>query len=171
MERNEAQILLNKPIVVPIGMDPDNPIMVTVKAPCSDVEDEYLALIGESLRKFAKTNLPVILGTLQGKNVDDLPFDPAEIVNLFRKPLVRIIADGTGRDDIDMAWIGQNTNKAQQAALLRAFGDVIGWEYLKATFSLAITAVVKSMTSQSGSAAGPSWSRESSSTSPNNSPN
>jgi hypothetical protein len=171
MARTEKQVLLNEPITItlaPVGAR-KKPIKVVMTAPCQDAEAEYFALISVTMNDFAKGNLPFIVGALQGKSVEKIPFNAPDLLGMFRSVIAKIIADGTSIEGVNPAWVGKNTNTAQQAQLLQAFGELIGWKVLKATFWMAIKGW-QTLTPKSESDAGPSWSRNASSKSPARSP-
>lgn len=155
MERNELQVFLNEPITVWIGTRQE-PIEVQVKEPTNAELGKYLSLVNLGLKRLVSDNIPLINAAVQGKDVSNIPFDASAISGAFTSLTAQIV----GKDE---EFVLNRMSAAQQVAILKAFGDVMGWEFIKETFSQAMR-TVGTLAPKKENGAQPSWLGKSSST-------
>lgn len=157
MARTELQVLINEPVTIIVGTA-DAPISVEIKEPMQAELGKYLTLLNVSLKQLLKDNIPLLQAAYAGHDVSQIPMDLSAVAGIFSKLVAAIM----GREE---QWVSENVTPRQQAAIVQAFLDVLGWDFIKETFRQAMRGW-KGQTPKSENDSAPSWSVGASPTSP-----
>ena len=161
--RSDIDVLLNKPTIVTIGTA-EAPLAIEIREPSNAELGEYLALMNQSITRLLKDNVPLIKAAVDGKDISKVPFDMASVADATTLLVAKIV----GRDE---DYVQNQMSARQSVAIIRAFLDVLGWEFIRSSFQQAMKAWSQAIPKNSESAEAPSWPVASSSTSPERSPN
>ena len=157
MARTELQVLINEPVTIIVGTV-DAPIRVEIREPMQADLGRYLVVIESSIKQLLRDNLPLLQAAYAGQDTSKIGADLSALAGVFSKLVAAIM----GRDE---AWVSENVTPRQQAAIVEAFLDVLGWDFIKETFHRAMRGW-KGLTPTNASESVPSWSVGASPTSP-----
>jgi hypothetical protein len=156
--RTELEVLLNEPVRLKLGTA-EHPFTVEIREPTNAELGEYMLLMNGVLTRFVLDNGPFLRAALAGDTVSERELN----FGALETALTVLVAKVCG---LEPEYVRETMSARQSAAVLKAFLDVLGWEFLKETFLSAMRAYQKADAKQQQSA-GPAWPSESS---PNSAP-
>jgi len=150
-QRGDVVALINEPIRVVIGTHA-NPRIVLVTEPPNAEFGEYAALLNAALSHLVKANMPLIQAAMRGESVDKLSLDLAPLDSALDILIAKIVGE-------DVAFVRNEMTKKQSVAIVHAFLDALGWDFIKENFRLAATAWKRAAqkASKNGSDVEPPW--------------
>lgn len=149
-QRTDLQILVNEPVRIKLRED----WTVEIHEPTNSELGEYLALMNNVVARFLRENAPLIKTAIEGGDVNAVPFEFGAITDALDLLVARIV-------DRDVDIVRNELTARQSAGIVRAFLDVLGWEFLRETFLQAMRAY-QAAGAKTESAAVPKWPSESS---------
>lgn len=156
MPRTELDVLLNEPIVITIGTA-EEPKRIEIREPSNAELGEYLSLIDGALKRMLRDNMPIIKAAVTGGDYTKLQYNPAWMVDATFPVVAKIVGES-------QEYVETKMSARQSVAVINAFIDVIGWEFLKERFLSAAKAWSQTATQSNGNAEAPPWPVASSST-------
>lgn len=131
--RGELQVLLNEPIVILIGTQ-ENPKRVEIREPSNAEFGEYIVLINAALYRMFKDNMPLILAAFNGdkKGVANASLNLAFLEDLMSPLVAKLVGE-------NVDYVTNKMTARQTTAVLHAFLDVVGWEFIRESFRQAAT--------------------------------
>ena len=149
-ERNAIQVLLNEPVRIVIGTA-EAPIEVLVREPSNAELGEYLALMNHTMLKLLKGNAPLIRAAVEGGDVSGVSADLSGLADALELLVAKIVGK-------DVDYVRNEMTARQNVAVVRAFLDVLGWEFIRENFRQAMRAYQATATTPKS--AGPPWPQE-----------
>lgn len=149
MERTDMQVLLNDPVVITIGTA-EAPRVITIREPSNAELGEYLALLNQAIMRLLKDNMPLITAAVKGEDVSGIAMDMAGLSDVTTLLVAKIVGEDAG-------YVRNQMSARQSAAIIRAFLDVLGWEFIRESFQQATKAWSRATAPKSASVEAPSW--------------
>lgn len=149
--RGDVIALINEPIRVVIGTQA-NPRVVNVCEPTNAEFGEYASLINLALAKLVQSNTPLIRAGLKGEPTDKLSLDLAPLDGIIETLVAKIVGE-------DEDFVRHEMTKKQTVAIVHAFLDALGWDFIKENFQMAATAWARAAkaASKNGNDVEPPW--------------
>lgn len=152
--RTDLEILMNEPVRIRLSED----WTVEVREPTNAELGEYMVLMNSVVLRFFRENLPLLTAALKNDDVSEIPLDLGALSEALELLVARIV-------DRDVDVVRNEMTARQSAAVIKAFLDVLGWEFIKETFLQAMRAY-QATAAKTGNAAAPAWPSASSPKSP-----